>query len=170
MKTLVAALTIFISSQVFAQDGYTVTGSRWGGEDEVTLTGVTGDLFATHELLNSRGPGWKKQAIAYIEDKTDAIENSQQIEDGTIAEHCNLEFENIEMVEVDSLSYEWGALKPVRARNGNTILYTVSTYADYRVTLESGKVVACPYFINDYVFLNKPSNGQPFKFLGKIAR
>lgn len=168
MKSLLTALAIVISAQAFASDGYRVIQSRWG--NEVELIGVTGDLFATHELLASRGPGWKKTAEAYIENKTDAIEISGKIEDGTVTESCGLDFEDVDYIEVDSLSYKWKALKSVRNRNAGTILYSVSTYGNYSVNLSRGKAVKCPYLISEYVFLNKASAGKPFKYLGTLSR
>ena len=163
MKSLLLALSLVVSATAFAKDPYSVTKNPWGGESEVRLNGVTGDLFATHELVASKGPAWKKTAESYIENKTDATEALNKIEDGTISEACNIDWEQIDYVEADSLTYKWKALKPVRQANAATILYVVETYGRYIVKMNKGKSITCPYLINEYVFLN------PMKFLGVIA-
>jgi len=168
MKTLFVLLTLAFSAQAFAQ-AYVITPNRWG-DNYVSFPGASGDLFATHEFQTSRGPGWKAKAIEYIENETDAIEISGKIEDGQISEHCNANWDDIDYVEMDTLSYKWNALKPVRAPRAATILYTVETYGDYMIVMNSGKKIKCPYLIKEFVFLNKTTQGKPFKFLGQTEK
>ncbi len=165
MKTLFFVLSFSFSLSALAQP-YVVTPSRWGN-DIVTFPGASGDLFATHEFQNSRGPGWKKAAINFIEEETDAVEISGKIEDGTISEQCNAKWESIDYVEIEGLSYKWRALKPLRSSRAQTILYTVATYGEYVIIFKNGKKLECPYLINEYVFLNKASALAPFTFLGQ---
>lgn len=167
MKTLLLLTSLCFGLAAQASTPYKIIKNKWSIEDEVVLTGVTGDLFATHELVSSRGPGWKKAAEAFIEDKTEAVEISQQIEDYTVAESCRIRGE-VDYVETDSFTFRWKALKPVRTANAPTVLYVVQTYADYRINFPSGKTYNCPYLINEYVFLNAPASGKPFRFLGKL--
>lgn len=165
MKTLFTLLSLTFSLSVLAQ-AYVVTPSRWGN-NIVSFPGASGDLFATHEFQNSRGPGWKAAAITFVEEETDAVEISGKIEDGTISEHCMANWESIDMVEIEGLSYKWKALKPLRSPRAQTILYTVATYGEYVIKLKNGRKLECPYLINEYVFLNKPSAQLPFTFLGQ---
>lgn len=167
MKTYLILAALFVSMSTFASTPYKVLKDKFGGENEVILLGMTGDLFATHELQSSRGPKWKKVAEAYIEERTEAVEISQKIEDYSVAESCRIRGE-VDYIETDSLSYRWKALKPARTQNAQTVLYVVETYADYQVNFASGKTFRCPYLINQYVFLNSPSGRAPFTFLGKI--
>lgn len=169
MKTALTLLALIISVNVFATTPYKIIKNKWSSEDEVILTGVTGDLFGTHELLSTRGPGWKKAAEAFIEDKTEAVEISQQIEDYTVVEACRIRGD-VEYIETDSFTFRWKALKPVRSPNAQTVLYVVQTFADYQVYFPSGKSFKCPYLINEYVFLNAPAGGKPFGFLGKLKK
>lgn len=169
MKTIALLALLIHSLPALAQTGYTVTPNRWG-LPEVRLTGVTNDLFATHRLEDSRGPGWRRAAEAMIEDEsvTDAIEVMGKIEDGTVTESCGLNFESVEYVEADSLSYKWAAMKPIRGTK--TVLYVVDTYGDYVVTKTNGKKVSCPYLIQSFVFLNQAEGRNPFKLLGQLVQ
>jgi hypothetical protein len=165
MKISLYFLTLLLSLSAFAQAPYEIERNRWG-HDIVSFPGATADLFATHELLATRGPNWKKLAENFVEEETDAVEILGKIEDGTLSEHCDVDWDSIDSVENEGLSYKWSALKPLRTARAKTILYTISTYGDYVIRLENGKKVACPFLINEYVFLNQKSGNKPFKFLG----
>lgn len=164
MKTLIILFTLALSSQAFSQ-AYVIKPNRWG-DSYVSFPGVTGDLFATHVFQNSKGAGWKNKAIAYIENETDAVEISGKIEDGTISEHCEADWESIDYVDIEGLSYKWKALKSLGSSSAKTVLYVVETYGDYVINLENGKKIDCPYLINEYVFLNK----TPFAYLGQTEK
>lgn len=168
MKIIFLLLTITLSLNAFAQEAYVVERNRWGGDDVVRFPGVSGDLFATHEFIATRGPGWKRVAEDFIEEETDAVEISGKIEDGTISDHCKAHWESVDYVELEGISLKWSALKPIRNTRTTTILYTVAAYGDYIIKMENGRKIKCPYPLNTYVFLNKKSHQYPFTYIGII--
>ena len=116
---------------------------------------------ATLKRQSSRGPGWKDDAIDYIENEYDIHETvSYTNEDGDASEYCGFEWD--EELSFDSGHfYKWESVKRVKGSK-KSIAYFVTLVVPVKTKdNQTGKWKSCDYPRMEMLFDAKLKDGKP---------
>lgn len=124
------------------------------------IPGLTNDLLQEFAIHDSRGPGWKDEAMEILWDRYDFHENSSYWHERGGSESCEWGDVNWNDVE-EYYGFRWKAIKRTQGSR-RSVMYIV----EYFTELTGPGSFRCEIPEKELLFLNKLENGKPI-FLGE---
>ena len=123
------------------------------------VSGLQEDLFKELVEKTSKGPAWKKLAIADLEKRYDLWEYASYWGERGLEKNCDFPEDDLDSLESD-VAYAWRAIKPTKGEQ-RTLIYVVE-----QITLLSNGAKSCRVPEREFLYLNKMENNSVV-FLGE---